>query len=423
VLGELKEEVKVTAFYGSKEPGYEPVRSVLDMYRYASNRFVYEFVDPVVRDDLVEKYKITVGGPRLLLSYQGKEERVKLESEEQSGPEEAITAALLKLTATGERHKVCFTTGHGERALQGEDPQQVASLMVQDLKSEGYLSDSLSLLDQPQVPQTCQVVVLLGPRQDLIAGEIDSLRKYLAGGGRLLAFLGPGDTASLNPLLLTYGVLLGPDTVVNPKSRSALEVVTDPMRYPQTHPIFSHFFRGGMVVLNQLQAVFPVARAVRKASGEGFNVTELAFSNPQAWSETDNLDAVETVAFDEGKDLAGPVSLAVVVEGKPAAEVPPAPSQPASAPVGARLAVFGSSLFPVDAAYRIFPFNRNLTMNTLAWLAAEEKKITIRPRFRAASLLRLDESQMKFITFFSLDILPLLILAFGITVWQIRRWS
>ncbi len=62
-------------------------------------------------------------------------------------------------------------------------------------------------------------------------------------------------------------------------------------------------------------------------------------------------------------------------------------------------------------------------MNTLAWLTREDRKITIRPRFRAASLLRLDESQRKFITFFASDLLPLLILAAGITIWQMRRWS
>ncbi len=62
-------------------------------------------------------------------------------------------------------------------------------------------------------------------------------------------------------------------------------------------------------------------------------------------------------------------------------------------------------------------------MNTIAWFANEGAGITIRPNFRAATLLRLNESQMKFVTFFSIDILPLLILAFGIAIWQSRRWS
>ena len=143
-------------------------------------------------------------------------------------------------------------------------------------------------------------------------------------------------------------------------------------------------------------------------------VTELAMSSAEAWAESDDLHKAATVSFDPDKDRRGPVPLAAVAQAKDSA---------ADGRRDLRLAVFGSSSFPTDRAYRIYPFNRNLTMNTLAWLTSEEKKITIRPRFRAASLLRLDESQLKFITFFSSDILPLLILALGITIWQVRRWS
>jgi hypothetical protein len=413
----LEDDVKVTAFYGPKEREYGLLLNFFERYRYGSSHFLYEFIDPVVRQDLVEKHKIHQNGPRIVIRHKGKQERIKLGEEGQSGPEEAITAALLKITTAGEQKKICFTTGHGEKALEGDDPRGVLSLLKQDLQGEGYLTDTISLLEQPQVPGACEVVVLAGPRQDLVEGEIRSLDNFLQAGGRLLAFVGVGDSASANDLLKSYGIRVGQDTVIYTKGRRPLEVVTDPMRYPQTHPIFSRFFKGGVVVLNQLQAVFPMARSVKKSSSppQGVEVTELAASSAHAWAETDPIAGGEkiSVTFDQGKDTPGPVPLAVVAEMKPAG----------AAESGARLAVFGSSLLAVDAAYRVFPFNRNLVLNTMAWLTAEEKKIAIRPRFRAASLLRLNESQMKFITFFTTDILPLFILAFGIAIWQLRRWS
>ncbi len=412
VLEELEEDVEVKAFYGSKEREYGLLLNFFERYRYGSSHFLYEFVDPVVRQDLVEKYKIHQNGPRIIFRCRQREERVKLGSEGQSGPEEALTTALVKITASGGKKKICFITGHGEKGLEGEDPRGTLSLLRQDLQSEGYLPDTFSLLEQPRVPPACEVVVLAGPRQELVEDEIRSLDNFLQSGGRLMAFLGVGDSISPAELLKTYGVVLGSDTVIYPQSRRPLEVVTDPRRYPKTHPVFSRFFKGGVVLLNQLQAVFPLARSVRKSSQppQGIEVTELATSSVQAWAETDAIAEGEkiSVVFDQGKDAPGPVSLAAVAESRPA---------------GARLAVFGSSLLAVDAAYRVFPFNRNLVLNTLAWLTFEEKKIVIRPRFRAASLLRLDESQMKFITFFTTDILPLFILAFGITIWQMRRWS
>lgn len=415
VLASLDDEVKAIAFYSTKEPAYDVVKNFLERYRYGSARFSYEFVDPVVREDLVEKYRVSADGPRIVLSYKGKEERIKIDDESSSGPEETITTALLKLTATGLSHKICFLTGHGERSLQGQDAQSAMTLWVEDMRTEGFQPETLSLLEAPEVPAECKALVVVGPRQPIIESEIQSIQKYLDNGGRAMIFAGFQDAPSLNALALSYGILVGADVVVNPRSRSPLEAVTDPMRYPQDHAIFSRFFRGGVVVLNQLQAVFPMAHSVRRASGDlpGIETVELAATGPQSWGETDNLEKVETVAFDAGKDLPGPVPMAAVAQKKN-------PAAAGEGTVGTRVAVFGSSLVPVDAAYRIFPFNRNLVMNTLAWLAAEEKKITIRPRFRAASLLRLDEGQMRFISSFATVLLPLLILAVGRTVRELR---
>jgi len=417
ILEGLEDDVEVTAFYGPKEREYGLLLNFFERYRYGSNHFLYEFIDPVVRQDLVEKHKIHQNGPRIIMRHKAREERIKLGEDGQSGPEEALTAALLKITASGEQKKLCFTTGHGEKALEGDDPRGAMSLLKQDLQGEGYLTDAISLLEQPQVPGACEVVVLAGPQKDLVESEIRSLDNFLQSGGKLLALVGIGDSDSANDLLKNFGVRMGQDTVIYTKGRRPLEVVTDPMLYPKTHPVFSRFFKGSVVVLNQLQAIFPMARSVRKSTNppQGIEVTELAASSAHAWAETDPIAGGEkiSVAFDQGKDTPGPVPLAAVAEMKPAG----------AAGSGARLAVFGSSLLAVDAAYRVFPFNRNLVLNTMAWLTAEEKKITIRPRFRAASLLRLNESQMKFITFFTTDILPLFILAFGIAIWQLRRWS
>jgi len=409
VLSALEDTVEVRAFYGPKEPEADSVRGWLERYRLASPRFVYELIDPVVRLEAVEKHKLVPGGPRVLLAYRGREERVRLGAGDASGPEEVLTGALLRLTQTGGERVLCFTTGHGERALEGDDPRRAMSQWARDLEGEGFRTQPLSLLESKAVPGICRVVVVAGPAQDLAAGEAEALRAHVERGGRLLVLLGYGETASLHGALAGLGAQVTDRAVIYPAGRSPLEVVTDPQQYPAGHAIFSRFFQGGAVSLGQLQAVFPMARQVlpRQAEG-GLPMLALATSTANAWAESDDVAAVEQVAFDAGRDVAGPVALALVGE------------QPQG---GARLAVFGSSLLATDAAYRVFPFNRNLLMNTLAWLAQEESKITIRPRLRAASLLRLEEADLKFITFLASDLLPLAILALGITIWQLRRWT
>jgi ABC-type uncharacterized transport system involved in gliding motility auxiliary subunit len=406
VLARLEDDVAVRAFYGAQDPEYETVRAWLERYRIGSPRVVYEFIDPVVRLDAVEKYKIVPGGPRLVFGYRGQEERVRLSL---SGPEEQFTGALLKLTEQGVSKRLCFTTGHGEKALRGDDPRQALSLWVRDLEGEGFRVEPLGLLEAPSVPADCRAVVVAGPTQALTPSEVQSLREYLASGGKLMALVGINDSPSLGGLFSEQGMLMTGRAVVYPAGRSPLEVVTDPDTYPREHPIFARFFQGGAVALGQLQAVMPMARQVApKVSGGPSGALVLAASTANAWAESDDVVQVDQVSFDPGQDERGPVALALVGE------------TPES---GARLALLGSSLMAVDAGYRVFPFNRNLLLNVLAWLVHEERKITIRPRTRAASLLRLDESQLKFITFFVSDILPLSILALGIGVWQFRRWS
>jgi ABC-2 type transport system permease protein len=431
LLAKLDGKVEAIALYNAKEPLYEVVHQYLERYRYASNNFTYEFVDPVVRQDLVEQYGLQTGGPRLILTLTNasepvKEERVKLD--EERNPEEAITTALLKLTSTDTKPKICFSTGHGEKVLESENtdgaqPDRASdeqlnslSLFAKDLTIEGYQTDTLLLAEKKAIPADCGIVVMVGPRGTISPDEIDILKKYLDANGNLLVFVGSQDTNSLSPLLKGYGIEVGNNTVVSPERRSPLEVVTNPALYPSNHPIFSRLAEG-------YSAVFPVARSVRTATPPAkLEVTSLASSSKYSWAEVDNLTGATKVTFDEGKDLPGPVSLAVAVTGKGSS---PNPSDTAAGEnlKTMRMVVFGSSHLVADAYYLVYQFNRNLVMNTIAWFANEGAGITIRPNFRAATILRLNESQMKFVTFFSIDILPLLILAFGIAVWQTRRWS
>ena len=416
LLDELDAPVQAKLFYGSKEPEYEVLRGYLDRYRVHSDLFSYEFIDPVVHLDLVERYKIKPNGPRILLVSGSKEERLKPGKPRFSGVEEALTTGLLALTRKGLEENLCFLTGHGEMSLEQGDPQRSMGLLARDLASEGYRTETLSLLENKQVPANCRAVVVAGAGRAVTVEELAAIKTFLGGGGELMVFVGAQDSPSLGPWLADLGFVLGMDAVVNPKARSPLNAVTDPSRYPRQHPIFARFFSGGMVKLRGLQAVFPLARSLSPAKGAA-EVQVLASTGPSAWAERGTLEGVEQLSFDPEKDGKGPISLAAVTER------PASGAAEGSTAASSRLVVFGSSLMVADQSYRVYPFNRDLVMNSLAWLLQEESKISIRPRYRAASLLRLDEGQLKFITFFSSDILPLLILALGISIWQVRKWA
>jgi ABC-type uncharacterized transport system involved in gliding motility auxiliary subunit len=60
-------------------------------------------------------------------------------------------------------------------------------------------------------------------------------------------------------------------------------------------------------------------------------------------------------------------------------------------------------------------------VNAVSWLAGEESRIAIRPKSKGASRIPLTESQQFGIVFFSVNLMPLLIMGIGFSVWAVRR--
>jgi|GEM_PF-1011184 len=65
--------------------------------------------------------------------------------------------------------------------------------------------------------------------------------------------------------------------------------------------------------------------------------------------------------------------------------------------------------------------NEDFFLNSLNWLASQAERITIRPKLRTASRLYMTPERQAMMTFFVIDLLPITILAFGLTLWMLRR--
>ncbi len=66
-------------------------------------------------------------------------------------------------------------------------------------------------------------------------------------------------------------------------------------------------------------------------------------------------------------------------------------------------------------------FNRDFTVNSVDWLAGEEKSISIRPRTLHSSSFRLTVDQFSLVFALSVLLLPEVLLILGIAVWWERR--
>ena len=138
-------------------------------------------------------------------------------------------------------------------------------------------------------------------------------------------------------------------------------------------------------------------------------VTPLLTANNTAWGETNLEDGV--AGYDESDSPDNTVGLVVT------RDIPRAADNISSQ---TRLIVFGDSDWATDEYFAVHA-NQDYLLNTLNWMADEEGNITIRPKMRQASRLSLTGTDMMYLKFFSLDVLPMCIVALGLGIVLIRR--
>ncbi len=396
-----KDKVTVTAFYQPLvDREYAQLKDLFNRYKaIAGDNFDYHFVDVAKNPLLVKKFGITRTGPRIIFrTASGKEARSKDVSEQ------GLTNALAGLFK-GASMKVYFLTGHGEKPMDPTMGKTAHGLKMwlDGLKSEGYDSTKLDLFAQKDVPKDAMAVVVAGPETPLAPGEVAALQRYADQGGNLVIMLDPGYQTGLSKLIAGWGVKLDQGVIIDPESQEPLWAFTQTF---SSHPLA----KPKQFLFGAIPFFFPEARGVAKTSPpSGTTVTELFKTGAEAWGETNQSEISGGKVTRDANDEPGPLPLAVAVEKK------------LKGGKEMRAVVYGDSDFATNEYIRQGG-NRDLAINTLDWVGGQASKITIRPKLRDSSTLAsLTRPQRLLLSFGSLNILPLLLIAFGLSIWSLRR--
>jgi gliding motility-associatede transport system auxiliary component len=405
VLKGLKDPVKAYAFFKDNQAGRRQAEDELAKYGFHNRLFSYQFINPDAEPGMAKRFKVRAYGTVVLVAGK-KEERVQLPEEQ------ALTNALVRLTRKGKK-TVYFLSGHGEPSLDGsgkEDYSQLKKAITQN----NYQVKSLLLATSSQVPPDASLLIIAGPRKDLLAQEKQRISAYLAGGGGLLIMLDPISHASLKGWLGKRGVLVGDDLVLD--ENSSLFGMS-----PAVPMVMQYGFHDITKPLEGTFCFFPEARSIslQPKLPEGATGVELIKTSANSWAETD-LKALETgeASFEkEQGDTLGPISLGValtVTGKKPAAADKPAPK--------GNLVVLGDSEFAnnnnLDQAG-----NRDLVLNSISWLAEEEDLVSIRAKKRSSQPLLLQPAQARMVFWLPVVAWPLALAVLGAFVVIRRRKS
>lgn len=419
ILQNLKAPVTIHVF--GRDDDFERFRDRLREYEYASKQVLVEYVDIDKKPAQARQYEVQAYGT-VVVEYEKRAERVVADTEQE------ITNALIK-AVEGQQKKVYFVQGHGEKDTASSE-RNGYSAIVTALANDNFTIDKLVLAQQTDVPSDASVLIVAGPKTDLLEPETVLIRKYLRRGGKLLFLIDPTTGPDVRrpdgiiALLREWAIEVGDNVVVDVSGIGQL-IGTDASvpvvaEYP-SHAITQR--------LNNLLTAYPIARSVSPiaAGVEGRYAQTFIETSARSWAETDmqTLTAKGQVNLDLDKgDKQGPVSIAASVSGA-------APDAPASAAVAdkdgktgqapeTRLAVVGDSDFASNSALGIAG-NRDLFLNIVNWLAQQENLISIRARQPDDRRITLTAGARRGFFLLSIFIIPGIVLITGVYNWWRRR--
>lgn len=435
MLKRLENPVHITFFHDPM------MRETVELYQLmaanSNGKVTVELYDPMLNPAAARMRGVEFAGTSILES-QGRRLQI-------NGPTETEIANGILRISQGAQQTVCFLEGHGEPdpfSLESHDHMEGAAghshgigakLVMHErhgiakarhsLEALNYATKKVSLMQANASLSDCGVLVVAGPKTQLLPGEVKAIDDYLAGGGNAFLMLDPFVKTGLAPIALEFGVQLDETIVIDEASHFWTDVsapaVTDYNRHDITRDLALSFFPGA-------RALSPTAQPV-----PGVSVRPLVNSSQKSYCSHNP----ERVEFKEGRDTPGPCTLMVLInrrpefvapaeavlrelQGKPA--LPAQGGKDSKISKSSRVAIAGDSDFATNSFFHIMG-NGKLFLNTINYLAAQENLIGIEPRTFDLPRVNLTNRQMKGTFFLSLILIPAILALIGTAVWWRQR--
>jgi ABC-type uncharacterized transport system involved in gliding motility auxiliary subunit len=427
VLGGLDRDVKI--YYFQERPRFVEARDALTRYENASHRVSVNYIDPDSNPELTTAMNIRTLGT-VVVEVGGNRE------ETSSTNEQELTNAIIR-ALKGEERTACLLTGHGE-AEEGSSERGGFSLAQGEIEAANYTLQTVSLLERPEIPSECTLLIIAGPDADYLEPENNILRQYVESGGRLLLMVDYQKSPRVAELAASWGANVGNNIVIDLSGIGQLfggSPLTPVIAQYEAHPITE--------VMGNVVSLFPMTRSVDPGEApSGWQVSKLFSTTARSFATTDLQVVDGELRRDPSTETEGPISVGVAAtfdvpdtaapaaaegesqaaEGDAATEDDAAYSaapEEAEAKEG-RVVVTGTSQFARNAFFGLGG-NRDLLLNMLNWLSSDEDLISIRPKDPENTPISMTQSGMTRLFFATVIGLPLLIVFAGVRVWWLRR--
>lgn len=348
LLAGLEQPLQVKVFAAPLSTERVDAERLMERLERVGSNLSWEFVNPQMSPLVTSEYGASRGD--VVLELGGR--RQMMETPDEDG----FANALLRLTL-GER-TVCFTQGHGEPPLAGEDALFALTAL---LERKALVPRTLELFDLETAQEAgCNAILVVGPTGPFLEGELAVLAALWEEVG--VVFMVDPAVQSESPLrewLATQGLLVGADPLVDVRSSHPLQVISPASllaRHQATKGIRQNL-------------IFSLAAPV--SAEAPWQATGLAHTGDWAWVESD-LEG-DTWQPDPG-EAEGELVVALAAEAG-----------------NRRVGLVGDSDFVHDADVAVFSSHQALVLGLARWAMGPGESVELPVRERGVDPLTITE--------------------------------
>lgn len=460
IATDLQDPVTITAYFSSDLPpqlnqARDELQNFLEEFRaWSDGNLEYEFINPneseqteqqaqqagirPVTIDVRERDQISQKRAYLGAVFRFRDKREVVPVIRPGASLEYTIASTIKRLTVEEKPKIGVLQGHGEPALNAM--QQLNTELNQQ-----YQVTEVAGLDTAAVPADIEVLMVVGPAQELSQNELTAIDQYIMAGGKAVFAVNRVRTqvqrgmatpleTGVERLLASYNLPVNPN-LVRDASASSIQIqqrqggftFVNQVQYPYI-PLVNNFsehpISEGLETV-VFQFVSSLDTTVVDSSQQ---LTVLATSSNQAGiaSGRFNLDPMQN--WDRRSFGSQYIPLGAAVEGNFTSAFAQVDSVDVSLNTSneTSIVVFGDGDFVVNGIgqqqQQLPPDNISLMVNTIDWLADETGLITLRTKgVTNRPLQNIEEGTKSFLKYLNVFLPVLFVLGYGFYRYQLKK--
>lgn len=382
---------------------------------------VDEIEDLTTRPDIMNKYGVDSTSSLILFTSGEKETILSLDDlytydyttyEEIDVTEESFTNAIIEVTIE-DKPNIYFLEGHNTYT------SEYFQVLKQDIESESNEVGSVNILTSGSIPENCDCLVITTLKEDLTEMEKDKIVEYINNGGKILLLADANilgvDMPNFNQILDLYGFKISDGVLFEQNENN--------MIYGSPEFIISQINSNSVIAKNinmnmnicAIDAGRIEFKDEDKLSELGVTYDTISTTSDSAFLRTNfNITTYNKTNqdVDAGNSIIGALVTKTLENGNKA-----------------ELIVYSNAVFATNQqlslnnTYTMYANklcnNDDVVINSISYLTQRTDTITIRKDYDSVSYT-VTGQQHNIITAVIFGI-PVLIIIFGIIVWQVRR--